>query len=130
MRRTAGALVLAAGTSLVCVGVGPSAAAEREAPLWTSAPRHKPVITASAFADLAERARAAVVHVRGEVTDGATSEADAETSRTSIGTGFIINRDGYVVTIEHVIRGVSDLRVRLYDGRELPACVAGADPAT
>jgi len=130
MRRTAGALLLAAGTSLVCVGGAPSAAAEREAPLWTSAPRHKPVITASAFADLAERARAAVVHVRGEVTDGTTSEADAETSRTSIGTGFIINRDGYVVTNEHVVRGVSDLRVRLYDGRELPACVAGADPAT
>ncbi|HEY7375722.1 MAG TPA: trypsin-like peptidase domain-containing protein [Polyangia bacterium] len=130
MRRTAGALLLAAGTAAVCAGWSPSAAAEREVPLWTSAPRHKPVITASAFADLAERARAAVVHVRGEVTEGVTSDADAETSRTSIGTGFIINRDGYVVTNEHVIRGVSDLRVRLYDGRELSACVAGADPAT
>ncbi len=28
------------------------------------------------------------------------------------------------------MRGVGDLRVRLYDGRELPACVAGADPPT
>jgi serine protease Do len=106
------------------------AAAEREPLLWTSAPKHKPAITASAFADLAERARAAVVHVRGEVTDGSASESDQETSRTSIGTGFIINRDGFVVTNEHVIRGVSDLRIRLYDGRELPACVAGADPPT
>src|SRR4029079_13587324 len=52
------------------------------------------------------------------------------TSRTSIGTGFIINREGYIVTNEHVVRGVADLRIRLYDGRELPACVAGADPAT
>ena len=106
------------------------AVVEREVPLWTTAPRHKPVISASAFADLAERARAAVVHVRGEVTEGSASDADSDTSRTSIGTGFIINRDGYVVTNEHVIRGVSDLRVRLFDGRELPACVAGADPPT
>ena len=35
-----------------------------------------------------------------------------------------------MVTNEHVIRGVGDLRIRLYDGRELAACVAGADPAT
>jgi len=113
----------AAGASL--------AAAEHEAPLWTSAPRHRAPVAAAAFADLAERARAAVVHVRGEVSEGgAASEADSDTSRTSIGTGFIINRDGYIVTNEHVIRGVSDLRIRLYDGRELPACVAGADPAT
>src|SRR5580765_7958114 len=115
---------------IVALALAWTARAEHEAPLWTSAPRHKPTSSASAFADLAERARAAVVHVRGEVTDGAASEADADTSRTSIGTGFIINRDGYVVTNEHVVRGVSDLRIRLYDGRELSACVAGADPAT
>jgi len=108
----------------------PTAHAEHETPLWTSAPRHKPVISSSAFADLAERARAAVVHVRGEVTEGGAADADADTSRTSIGTGFIINRDGFIVTNEHVVRGVSDLRIRLYDGRELSACVAGADPAT
>ena len=104
------------------------ASAEREASLWTVAPRHKPAATQAAFADLAERARAAVVHVRGEVTEGNAAEADAESSRTSIGTGFIISRDGYVITNEHVVRNVADLRVRLYDGRELPGCVAGADP--
>src|SRR5689334_17569308 len=100
MRRRFGRVVVV----LVACGIAPfAAAADREgAPLWTSAPRHKPVITASAFADLAERARAAVVHVRGEVTEGTVSDADSETSRTSIGTGFIINRDGYVVTNEHV----------------------------
>src|SRR2546421_657620 len=34
------------------------ARAEHEAPLWTSAPRHKPTSSASAFADPAARARA------------------------------------------------------------------------
>ena len=129
-RRVAVAVVVVAAVGLVRAGFAPPAAAEREAALWTSAPRHKPAISASAFADLAERARAAVVHVRGEVTEGGATDADADSSRTSIGTGFIINREGYVVTNEHVIRGVGDLRIRLYDGRELAACVAGADPAT
>jgi serine protease Do len=130
-RRVAVAVVAAvAAVGLGRAGFAPPAAAEREAPLWSSAPRHKPAISPSAFADLAERARAAVVHVRGEVTEGGATDADADSSRTSIGTGFIINREGYVVTNEHVIRGVGDLRIRLYDGRELAACVAGADPAT
>jgi serine protease Do len=124
----AAAVVVVVG--LLCAGFAARAAADREAPLWVTAPRHKPALTASAFADLAERARAAVVHVRGEVAEGSAADTDTETSRTSIGTGFIINRDGYVVTNEHVVRGVAELRVRLYDGRELPACVAGADPAT
>jgi serine protease Do len=124
-------LTAAAGIAVTLwIGSTPSAAAEREAPLWTSAPKHKPAISASAFADLAERARAAVVHVRGETAEGTAGDADSDGSRTSIGTGFIINREGYVVTNEHVIRGVNDLRIRLYDGRELPACVAGADPPT
>ena len=84
-----------------------------------------------ALADLAERARAAVVHVRGESADGsAAAESDGDAGHTSIGTGFIINKDGYILTNEHVVRGVVDLRVRLFDGRELPACVVGADMAT
>src|SRR4029077_8491780 len=111
------------------VGSVPSAAAEREASLWTSAARHRGAPTAS-FADLAERARAAVVHVRGEMTEGARGEPDGDSGRTSIGTGFIVNRDGYVITNEHVVRGVVDLRVRLYDGREIAACVEGADSQT
>ncbi|HWJ54860.1 MAG TPA: hypothetical protein VNR90_01565, partial [Vicinamibacterales bacterium] len=78
-RRAAVVPVLAAGVGAFALSVlhaprpAPAAAADREPPLWTSAPRHKPVITASAFADLAERARAADVHVRGEVTEGNAS---------------------------------------------------------
>ena len=63
--------------AVLAAGIAASAdAADREPTLWTSAPRHKPAISASAFADLAERARAAVVHVRGEVTEGSVSDAD------------------------------------------------------
>jgi serine protease Do len=83
------------------------------------------------LADLADRARPAVVHVRGLVDDtaaaGSAGSEGGSGPRTSIGTGFLISKDGYLVSNEHVIRGVSDLRIRLYDGRELPACVVGAD---
>src|SRR5512147_2931212 len=105
----------------VVVAIAFAAPARAEPPMWTNAPHHR--CGPGSFSDLAERARAAVVHVRGEVTE-ASGGGDSERGRTSIGTGFIINRDGHVITNEHVIRGVTDLRVRLYDGRELPACVS------
>src|SRR3954470_884136 len=110
-----------------------AARAEHEAPLWTSPAKGKKPLPLS-LADLADRARPAVVHVRGTTdtptTDGDTAASSADSGRTSIGTGFLINKDGYLVTNEHVIRGVTDLRIRLYDGRELPARVVGADAPT
>ena len=102
--------------------------AERDAALWTSQPHHKAPSGGSNLADLAERARPAVVHVRGVVEE--TNATAEEAGKTSIGTGFIIHKAGFIVTNEHVVRNVGDLRVRLYDGRELPACVVGADAPT
>jgi serine protease Do len=95
---------------------------------WTVLPRpaHRP---AAPMADLAEHARPAVVHVRGTAPpeEGST---DGQAEHVSIGTGFIINRDGYIVTNDHVVRNVRNLRVRLHDGRELRACVLGTDAPT
>jgi serine protease Do len=116
------ALALAVGTLIAA-----PARAEHDA-LWTNQPRHKASASGPSLADLAERARPAVVHVRGVVEEA--SAAPEEAGKTSIGTGFIIHKAGFIVTNEHVVRNVVDLRVRLYDGRELPACVVGADAPT
>jgi serine protease Do len=48
----------------------------------------------------------------------------------SLGSGFIIHSDGYIVSNNHVVDGASEIRVRLSDGRELPAKVLGRDPKT
>jgi serine protease Do len=109
--------------------LAPPTRAEHDAALWTNqAPRKKAKAVAGDLADLADRARPAVVHVRGVVEEASGSPEDA--GKTSIGTGFIIHKAGFIVTNEHVVRNVVDLRVRLYDGRELPACVVGADAPT
>ncbi|MBB5207130.1 Do family serine endopeptidase [Chiayiivirga flava] len=49
---------------------------------------------------------------------------------TSLGTGFIISADGYVLTNHHVIDGADEVVLRLADRRELDAEVVGSDPAT
>ncbi|WP_022729695.1 DegQ family serine endoprotease [Fodinicurvata sediminis] len=49
---------------------------------------------------------------------------------TSLGSGFIIDAEGYVVTNNHVIDKADDIRVKLSDGRDLEAEVIGRDPKT
>ncbi|HSR71659.1 MAG TPA: DegQ family serine endoprotease [Kiloniellales bacterium] len=47
-----------------------------------------------------------------------------------IGSGFIIDPTGYVVTNNHVIQNASEVRVKLSDGREFTAETLGTDPQT
>lgn len=48
----------------------------------------------------------------------------------SLGSGFIVSEDGYVITNAHVIEGADEILVKLFDRRELVAEVIGADEQT
>lgn len=48
----------------------------------------------------------------------------------SLGSGFIISADGYVMTNAHVIDGADEVTVKLLDKREFRAKVIGADKRT
>ncbi|MSN27020.1 MAG: Do family serine endopeptidase [Geobacter sp.] len=45
----------------------------------------------------------------------------------SLGTGFIISDDGYILTNNHVVNGADEVMVKLSDGRELKGEIKGLD---
>lgn len=48
----------------------------------------------------------------------------------ALGSGFIVDSDGHVVTNNHVVKDATDIQVTLADGRKLPAKVVGVDAKT
>lgn len=49
---------------------------------------------------------------------------------SSLGSGVIMNQDGYILTNAHVIEGKDEIRVTLNDGRQATASVIGIDTDT
>jgi S1-C subfamily serine protease len=72
---------------------------------------------------VAESLGPAVVNLRAEAKDGPRRSGGS-------GSGFLFTPDGFLLTNHHVVRGLSRLRVRLKDGREVSGRVVGADPWT
>ena len=50
--------------------------------------------------------------------------------QSSLGSGVIMQADGFMLTNNHVIDGADQILVLLYDGREAAAVVVGKDPET
>jgi len=51
-------------------------------------------------------------------------------TQMSLGSGVIVSREGYILTNEHVVEGVSDIQVTLADGRLVTGKIVGSDPET
>jgi len=127
-------------------------------PFWQEAPGGAPmaeVPSRNSFADLAEHVSPAVVSVRTSKTvsgpggvnphggpqnpldpfGGGTNPFEEffgkrEFQVPSLGSGFVISPDGYIVTNNHVVEDVDKIEVAFKDGKELQAEIIGRDPAT
>jgi len=53
-----------------------------------------------------------------------------EFKQSSLGSGFILDKAGYIVTNNHVIEGADEVLVKLKDGKEFPAEIMGKDAST
>jgi len=53
-----------------------------------------------------------------------------EFKQRSLGSGFIIDREGYIVTNNHVVENADQIKVKLTNGKEFDAKIVGRDPKT
>ena len=140
------AILVVAGGALALVATrstaGPSG------PLWTDKAPVGAASPASPWVAVAKADTAAVVNISTtQVTKNPLSELPQgnplgdffhqqfgnmpRTFRThSLGSGFIIRGDGYIVTNDHVVDGATEITVKLSDGRTFPAKVIGRDKKT
>ncbi len=122
----------------------------------TSTLSQTPMVPAN-FSDLAEKVRPGVVNIRvvkkvknvgmefrhffgnpsGERNPfeeffGPFSEGNPPRSfeQQGVGSGFIINREGYILTNNHVIDQADQIKVKLWNGKEYEGKVVGRDPKT
>jgi serine protease DegQ len=51
-------------------------------------------------------------------------------TQLSLGSGVIVSREGYILTNDHIVEGVSEFVVTLPDGRKVPAKTVGIDQET
>jgi serine protease Do len=55
---------------------------------------------------------------------------DREMKQRSLGSGIIVDKEGYIITNNHVVSGAGEIKVKLTDGREYQSKVIGRDPKT
>ncbi len=100
--------------------------------------RPAPAAGRPSFADMVETARPAVVNIftrtrvktnRYILTPGRKLVPEKRVTE-SLGSGFVIDDEGHVLTNYHVVGEAQDIEVRLFDGRRFRAEVLGEDPKT
>ncbi len=103
---------------------------------------HNRVVTRNVpdFSDAAESSVQAVVYVKvvqkakyqnpNSIFDLLFGFAQTPKDQVGLGSGVIIDPDGYIVTNNHVIAGADLIEVTLENNRVYPARLVGTDPAT
>ena len=66
----------------------------------------------------------------GERDRDGRSDGKRKFQRRGLGSGIIVDPQGYILTNNHVVENADEITVRLADGREFDAEVIGGDPPT
>lgn len=84
----------------------------------------------SSYADAVAASAASVVNIYTQRVVADPEQSGSFTEQANLGSGVIIDGDGYIVTNYHVIEGASAAQVQLADGRRATPQWVGADRDT
>ncbi len=117
------------GASLLASG--PTVAALPAAPASSAAAivRAEPVSLAP-IVHAADPSVVTINTVTEEVEVSPFTHRRRSTQMRGLGSGFIVDKTGVILTNNHVVEGASTVQVKLSDDREFPGKVVGTDPPT
>ncbi len=107
--------------------------------LAAAVPASPPAAAIESFAELARQVSPAVVNVAVVQGPGGRStiprrfgdqQPPPGGNQRALGSGFIIDPTGYIVTNNHVVGNAIEVRITMADGRDFPARVVGQDELT
>ena len=135
---------VAAGIGIGAILSGRSAVAQNEAQIARA-----PEALSASFAEIAKRVEPAVVNIDTktavpEVADNDEDEKDTQSMDRSlldmlrrqrrptrgVGSGFIVDSKGFILTNQHVVQGATRISVRLQSGEQYIGKVVGVDEET
>lgn len=127
-------------------GTSPNGSSAAAAPLVQVTPGATPTAIVphpgapASFAELVTRVQPSVVNIYTEqvvtrrqmMIDPVYGPYAVERPQraVSLGSGFIVDGEGYILTNTHVIESAQSIKISTSDGREFPARVVGTDPKT
>ena len=114
---------------LVFVVIFSSCASSNNQPIQPNQPSDFEILSSfeNAIANIVDQSMPAIVSLtvrKEERKDNKTID------KSGAGSGFIIRKDGYILTNEHVVAGAKSITVRLFDDSTHGAKVVGADKNT
>jgi serine protease Do len=146
------ALALLALSSLAvgCASAGASPQQTPSAPVSAASPRataepgddDRVIVSAQAIEDLQSAYKSAIAAAGPAVVSVYSTKVVGERGvlgglfggpgglRRGLGSGFILDSEGFILTNNHVVEDADEIRVELADGREFDAEVIGTDPPT
>jgi serine protease Do len=129
------ALACAIPVLVACEGASPERSSAQAAHAPSPAPAAVNAQRRTAITDAVQKVSPSVVTVQTEVVQRvAASAADfffgtqsGQQVQAGIGSGFIIRKDGVILTNAHVVSGANKISVALRDGTSYPAKLVGMD---
>ena len=119
--------ILAGGAAAaLAIGGGGALAHELSHTSSSAANANQPSMSARAVSDDQTTAKRVYVGAKDAVTYIVADTAQGQAT----GSGFVISKDGYIVTNDHVVEGASKVQVKIgTSGKAQDAQVVGADPS-
>jgi putative serine protease PepD len=123
------ALLLAAGVG-GAVGAGVALSTDDQPAAQSASPSSGESVSQSesSVAALYKRTKGAVVEV--QTTTSQTDQFGNQGQGSATGSGFVIDKQGHIVTNDHVVDGATNVTVQFSDQSEAQATIVGTDPST